>query len=106
MARDQRRNERVVFQKGFEVHVMAIDGTWRRTCILKDVSEEGAKLIMEGSIEGLQLREFFLLLSSSGLAYRRCELAWVNGAQIGVTFTKIGEGHRKSRGNKAEKADA
>jgi hypothetical protein len=60
MARDQRRNERVVFQKGFEVHVMAIDGTWRRTCILKDVSEEGAKLIMEGSIEGLQLREFFL----------------------------------------------
>jgi len=106
MARDQRRNERVVFQKGFEVHVMAIDGTWRRTCILKDVSEEGAKLIMEGSIEGLQLREFFLLLSSSGLAYRRCELAWVNGAQIGVTFIKIGEGHRKSRGNKAEKADA
>jgi hypothetical protein len=27
-----------------------------------------------------------LLLSSTGLAYRRCSLAWVNGAQIGVKF--------------------
>jgi len=34
------------------------------------------------------LKEFFLLLSSTGLAYRRCELAWLNGDQIGVTFLK------------------
>jgi hypothetical protein len=28
------------------------------------------------------------LLSSTGLAYRRCELAWVNGEEIGVNFLK------------------
>jgi len=80
MATEQRRtSERVVFQKGFDAHMMAIDGTWRRTCILKDVSENGARLIMESSVKGLPLKECFLLLSSSGLAYRRCELAWANG---------------------------
>lgn len=107
MATDQRRKgERVVFQKGFDAHMMAIDGTWRRACILKDVAEDGAKLIMESSIEGLPLKEFFLLLSSSGLAYRRCELAWVNGNQIGVNFIRVGEGRKKIRNVKVEEAVA
>jgi len=30
-------------------------------------------------MQGLALKEFFLLLSSTGLAYRRCRLDWVNG---------------------------
>ena len=68
--------------------MMGIDGTWRRSCCVEDISEIGAKLTVEGSIEGLNLKEFFLLLSSTGLAYRRCELAWVNGDQIGVNFLK------------------
>ena len=103
MAIEQRRsNERVVFQKGFDAHMMAIDGTWRRACILKDVSENGARLILESSIKGLSLKEFFLLLSSSGLAYRRCELAWVNGDQIGVNFLKVGERRKKPQGKKSE----
>ncbi|GLR99510.1 hypothetical protein ACVMFA_007263 [Bradyrhizobium liaoningense] len=33
------------------------------------------------SIEGLTLNEFFLLLSSTGLAYRRCQLERVNGEE-------------------------
>jgi hypothetical protein len=37
-------------------------------------------------VEGLSLKEFFLLLSSTGLAYRRCELGWINGDRIGVNF--------------------
>jgi hypothetical protein len=103
LAEEQRqRNDRVVFQKGFDAHMMAIDGTWRRSCILKDVSESGARLIMQTSIEGLPLKEFFLLLSSSGLAYRRCELAWVNGDQIGVNFLKVGEGRKKALSREAE----
>jgi hypothetical protein len=96
MGAEQRQHQRVVFQKGFDANMMAIDGTWRRPCILKDVSESGARLIMESSIEGLPLREFFLLLSASGLAYRRCELAWVNGDQIGVNFLKVGENRKKA----------
>ncbi len=71
--------------------MMAIDGTWRRECTMDDVSEDGAMLTVGASIEGLHLKEFFLLLSSKGLAYRRCMLAWVNGDQIGVTFIKRGK---------------
>ena len=84
MATEQRRvGERVVFDRGYAAHLMAIDGTWRRSCLLLDVSETGAKMTVEGTIP---LKEFFLLLSSTGLAYRRCELAWVNGEEIGVNF--------------------
>ncbi|WP_372482767.1 PilZ domain-containing protein [Bradyrhizobium ivorense] len=81
--------------------MMAIDGTWRRECAIEDVSEEGAKLIVGSSIEGLQLKEFFLLLSTKGLAYRRCKLAWVNGDQIGVTFLRRGKKPAQAAG-KAE----
>lgn len=91
MAAQENRNEaRVTFARGFDVHIMAIDGTWRRECILKDVSDTGAQLITKTSIGGLHLKEFFLLLSTTGLAFRRCQLAWVNGDQIGVYFLKVG----------------
>jgi len=46
---------------------------------------------------GLPLKEFFLLLSSPGLAYRRCELAWVNGEEIGVNFLKQGKKGRRAK---------
>ena len=88
MVADRRRGERVTFERGINAHMMGIDGTWRRECIVEDISELGAKLTIEGTIEGLNLKEFFLLLSSTGLAYRRCELAWVNGDQVGVNFLK------------------
>jgi len=67
---------------------MAIDGTWRRDCVINDVSETDATLTISTAIEGLQLTEFFLLLSSTGLAYRRCSLEWVNGDQIRITFIR------------------
>jgi hypothetical protein len=35
---------------------------------------------------GSQSQGIFLLLSSTGLAYRRCELVRVNGAEIDVQF--------------------
>jgi len=76
MVSERRKGERVTFERGFSAHMMGIDGTWRRNCTMEDVSETGAKLTVEGSVEGLHLKEFFLLLSSTGLAYRRCELAW------------------------------
>jgi hypothetical protein len=37
------------------------------------------------------------VLSSPGLAYRRCELAWINGEEIGVNFLKAGK-KKKPRG--------
>ena len=85
---EQRKANRVVFERGFAANMMAIDGTWQRPCTMQDVSETGAKLTVGGSIEGLRLKEFFLVLSTVGKAYRRCQLAWVNGDQVGVNFIK------------------
>jgi len=68
--------------------MMGIDGTWRRNCQLVDVSATGARLTVSGSVEGLNLQEFFLLLAPKGVAYRRCELVRVNGEEIGVRFLK------------------
>ncbi|HWZ36861.1 MAG TPA: PilZ domain-containing protein [Bradyrhizobium sp.] len=96
MAATERRNgDRVTFERGIPAHMMGIDGTWRRDCVMEDVSESGAKLTVDGPVEGLHLKEFFLLLSSTGLAYRRCELSWVNGNQIGVNFLRLGDKKKK-----------
>ena len=90
---EQRKAHRVVFERGFAANMMAIDGTWRRPCTMQDVSETGARLSVGGSIEGLPLKEFFLVLSTVGKAYRRCQLAWVNGDQVGVLLAR----HRFAR---------
>lgn len=98
MSQEKPRGElRVTFEHPPAADIMAIDGTWRRPCLLLDVSESGATLAVEGAVEGLNLKEFFLLLSSTGLAYRRCELDWVNGDQIGVNFLRR---HRKQKEEK------
>jgi hypothetical protein len=80
--------ERVTFSHGYGVCIMGIDGTWRRDCLLNAISDSDAILTVEGAIQGLNLKEFFLLLSSTGLAYRRCELVRVNGTEIHVAFLK------------------
>jgi hypothetical protein len=64
MAYGDRRQERVDFERGIHVYIMGIDGT----------------------CEGLDLKEFFLLLSSTGLAFRRCQMVRVAGDQIGIRF--------------------
>jgi PilZ domain len=86
MAYGDRKSERVDFERGIHVYIMGIDGTWRRDCMMFDVSQTGARLCIEGSFEGLDLKEFFLLLSSTGLAFRRCRLVRAAGDQIGVQF--------------------
>ena len=88
VASEKRKSDRVTFTRGVDTWMMAIDGTCRRNCVMNDVSQTGARLTVDSSIGGLNLNEFFLLLSSTGLAYRRCSLAWVNGEEIGVTFVE------------------
>ena len=94
---DQRGNSRVVFERGIPALMMGFDGTWRRECTMEDVSQSGAKLTIDGSVVGLLLLVFFLLLLSFGLVYRRSELARVNGDQIGVNFLKPGDKKKKAR---------
>jgi hypothetical protein len=97
MRGENRRANRVKFDHRHPANLMAVDGTWRRGCFLLDASASGAKLEVEGSAEVLQAREFFLLLSSTGLAFRRCELVWVDGAQVGVKFIENDKGKKQSR---------
>jgi hypothetical protein len=95
MGYGDRKSERVDFDRGIPVYIMGIDGTWRRDCVMTDVSQTGARLLVEGSLEGLDLKEFFLLLSSTGLAYRRCRLVRIAGDQIGVEFLARGTFKKK-----------
>jgi hypothetical protein len=88
VARGERKSSRVSFDPAIDAFLMGIDGTWRRNCQLADISTSGARVIVSGTIEGLNLKEFFLLLTSTGLAFRRCELVRVNGDEIGVRFLK------------------
>jgi hypothetical protein len=101
----EKRNEgRVQFSRGVAVRIVAIDGTWARECTMLDVAEQGAKLTIKDSIENLNLKEFFLVLSTTGNAFRRCELAWINGDQIGVRF-KAKEETRRSGARRAPGSD-
>jgi CII-binding regulator of phage lambda lysogenization HflD len=86
MSWGKRKADRVHFQRAHQANLMAVDGTWRRSCLLHDISSTGARIEVEGTTDVLQVQEFFLMLSSTGLAYRRCELVWMNGAVVGVHF--------------------
>jgi hypothetical protein len=85
----ERRNfNRIQLGRGYSAKIMAIDGTWQRDCRIGDVSETGAKLTILGSVTGIDIREFFLVLSATGNAHRRCERVWLQGEEIGVRFLR------------------
>lgn len=86
MGWDKREAKRVHFDHERRAALLATDGTWRRECILVDVSESGARLRIDGSPDVLRAREFFLLLSPNGLVFRRCELVRLEGSEAGVHF--------------------
>jgi PilZ domain len=97
MAWGARKGTRVIFERAIAVQMMGIDGTWRRDCQLADVSASGARLIVPGSMDGLNLKEFFMILTSNAAVFRRCELIRVNGDEIGVRFLKKSEAGKPKR---------
>jgi hypothetical protein len=86
MAKENRGAVRVNFERGVGVRMLAIDGAWQRACEMLDVSESGVLLRVQGNLSGLDLKEFFLVLSTVGTAHRRCALAWVDGDRVGASF--------------------
>lgn len=96
MKGENRVASRVRFEHRHPVNLMGVDGTWRRSCYLVDASATGAKLELEGSADVLQSKEFFLVLSSTGLAFRRCEMVWVDGSQVGVKFIDSDKAKKRS----------
>lgn len=83
---NQRKNGRVAFNHPFNAVITGVDGQWRRECAVENVSQTGAKLIVKDGVAGLDLTEFILLLSPTGLVYRRCQLARHHGYELGVRF--------------------
>lgn len=82
----KRKTRRVQFSSGIPMQIVGLDGTWRRDCLMMDVAFEGAKLVVEPSTDAVHAKEFLLVLSTTAAAYRRCELLWSNGEQLGVRF--------------------
>ena len=97
MTKDKRAAPRVNFERGIPVRILAIDATWQRECDMLDVSQTGALLRIAGDFSNIELKEFFLVLSSVGSAHRRCELAWVDGDRIGANFIKAATGDKGRR---------
>ena len=79
--------------------MMGIDGTWQRDYHGGRVGDRCAA-DYGGNARNLNLK-FFLLLSSTGLAYRRCGLAWVNGDQVERHALKLGDNEKGRRSNAA-----
>jgi hypothetical protein len=98
---DGRKAQRVKMDHKQPVNLMGSDGTWRRSCVLLDISQSGAKIEVEGTLDVLQAKEFFLLLSSTGLAYRRCELVWIDGTTAGVHFVTADSRKKPASGQAA-----
>jgi hypothetical protein len=53
-------------------------------CAISDISETGARIVLEAERELPE--RFILLLTSSGEARRHCRLVWRNGLAAGVEF--------------------
>jgi hypothetical protein len=83
---DEVPNKRVDFERGVDVRIVGIDGTWARSCVMNSVSTSTAELTTRSSLEGLNINEFFLVLSATGLVYRRCRLDWINGDKFGAVI--------------------
>ena len=97
MSWNNRKSDRVQFQRPFPVTLMGVDGTWQRSCVLRDASSTGARIEINGSTDVLRAKEFFLVLSSTGLAFRRCELVWIDGATAGIRFLVNKPAQKKSQ---------
>src|SRR3979490_2355913 len=76
----RQKSERVDFERGIHAYIVWIDGTWRRDCMMVDVSQTGARLRVEGSLDGLDLK------SSSCICRRQVShiaaVAWYDSLAI------------------------
>lgn len=86
MVYGDRKDPRVKFEQLVDALLVGVDGTWARACGVADISASGARLVMKCPIAGLNLTEFFLVLTPAGKPYRRCQLVRVDGQVIGVRF--------------------
>jgi len=56
---ERRQSDRVTFERGVDVYLMATDGTWRRDCVMQDASDSGVKLTRARTHRGPQFEAIF-----------------------------------------------
>ena len=95
---EQRKSKRIEFEHDRNVRMLSADGTWQRACKLLDISASGVQLELADSLAGLDVKEFFLMLSSDGRVYRCCELVRIDGQQIGARFVEKPPPKKKTAG--------
>ena len=62
------------------------DGKPPRECMLSDVSESGARVVVKDPNEIPD--SVTLLIGSEGVAPRHCRVAWRDGTELGLEFKK------------------
>ena len=86
MTQNRRLVTRVNFESKVAAYIVAADGSWQRKCFVNDISKTGAKLTVDGPLDKLNPKQFFLVMSANGNVYRRCEKSWIIGSELGVNF--------------------
>lgn len=64
---NKRRQARVKFSRGVPINILAIDGTWRRPGLMMDVADDGAMIVLQQNVAGLNLKEVFFTPVNDGL---------------------------------------
>ncbi len=84
MAGEKRSSRRKSLK--YPARIDAGDGSPLRDCVLSDVSETGARLVLKD--DGEVPEHFTLLFGTQGAAPRSCRIAWRDGAELGLEFNK------------------
>ena len=92
MFANRRKSERRAYNGSAKVHLG--NGTLPRDCQIIDVSDGGARVL----VENLDVPAEFTLIFSTGQS-RRCRVAWRIGCEFGAQFVDQAEyPHRRAAG--------
>jgi len=80
--KDMRKNARRHFN--YTALILVDKKGSRRSCQISDISESGARLILDD--DGDLPDRFVLLLTANGDARRRCRVVWRRELDVGVAF--------------------
>jgi hypothetical protein len=81
---ERRRTKRTQVLK--HARILPLDSTHEFDCVICDVTNLGAGLRVSPSVSAPQT---FELIFSSTLFRRRCEVKWILGERLGVSFTEV-----------------
>lgn len=83
---NDRKTARVQFEHKHLVNLMGVDRTWRQTLTLLDASESRRQARGRTLPTPPRQKKTFSWFYPPPMAFRRCELVWVNGPHVGVRF--------------------